>query len=124
MLNRDDRYKKIRDRCNNNTHYNFYSNIVLNDNQIYNPDRIKWLNLFSKDIEAIFIQHITYVFYLNEYYMMSSDYIDYVDMGMQPEDDSQYWVAPFVQKVFDKIIKKKRYDIAEEIKKSTTMQLL
>lgn len=124
MLNRDDRYKKIRDRCNNNTHYNFYSNIVLNDNQIYNLDRIKWLNLFSKDIEAIFIQHITYVFYLNEYYMMSSDYIDYVDMDMQPEDDSQYWVAPFVQKVFDKIIKKKRYDIAEEIKKSTTMQLL
>ena len=124
LLSRDDRYKKIRDRCNNNTHYNFYSNILLNDNQIYKPNRVKWLNIFSRDIEAIFIQHLAYVLYLNEHYMMSSDYRDYLDMGMQPEEDSQYWVAPFVQEVFDKIIKTKRYDIAEEIKKNTTMQLM
>lgn len=124
LLNRDDRYKKIRDRCNNNTHYNFYSNILLNDNQIHNPNRIKWLNVFSKDIEAIFIQHIAYVFYLNEHYMMSSDYIDCLDIGVQPEEGSQYWVASFVQEVFDKIIKTKRYDILEEIRKSTTMYLM
>lgn len=124
LLNVDDRYKKIRDRCNNNTHYNFYSNILLNDNQIHNPNRIKWLNVFSKDIEAIFIQHIAYVFYLNEHYMMSSDYIDCLDIGMQPEEGSQYWVASFVQEVFDKIIKTKRNDIAEELRKSTTMQLM
>lgn len=124
LLNRDDRYKKIRDRCNNNTHYNFYSNILLNDNQIYNPNRIKWLNIFSKDIEAIFIQHMAYIFYLNEHYMMSSDYVDCLDLDIQPEEESQYWVAPFVQEVFDKIIKMKRYDIAEEIKKNTTMQLM
>jgi hypothetical protein len=123
LLSRDDRYKKIRDRCNNNTHYNFYSNVLLNDNQIYNPNRVKWLNVFSKDIEAIFIQHFAYVFYINEHYMMSSDYRDCLDMGMQPEEDSQYWVASFVQEIFDKIIKPKRYDIAEEIKKNTTMQL-
>lgn len=124
LLNRDDRYKKIRNRCNNNTHYNFYSNVLLNDNQIYNPNRVKWLSVFSKDIEAVFIQHIAYVFYLNEHYMMSSDYIDCLDMDMQPEEDSQYWVAPFVQEAFDKIIKMKRYDVAEEIKKNTAMQLM
>lgn len=124
LLNRDDRYKKIRDRCNNNTHYNFYSNILLNDNQICNPNRVKWLNIFSEDIEAIFIQHIAYIFYLNEHYMMSSDYIDCLDLDIQPEEESQYWVAPFIQEVFDKIMKMKRYDIAEEIKKNTTMQLL
>jgi len=124
LLNKDDRYKNIRNRCNNNIHYNFYSNVLLNDNQIYNPNRAKQLNVFSKDIEAIFIQHFAYVFYLNEHYMMSNDYREYLDMGMQPEKDSQYWVAPFIQDVFDKIIKKKRYDIAEEIKKNTTMQLM
>lgn len=123
LLSRDDRYKKIRDRCNNNTHYNFYSNVLLNDNQIHNPNRVRWLNVFSKDIEAIFIQHFAYVFYLNEHYMMSSDYRDYLDMEMEPEEGSQYWVATFVQEVFDKIIKQKRYDIAKEIKENTTMQL-
>lgn len=123
LLNKDDRYRKIRERCNNNTHYNFYNNVLLNDNQIYNPNRVKWLNFFLKDIEAIFIQHIAYVFSLNEHYMMSSDYKDCLEIGIQPEKDSQYWVAPFVQDVFDKIIKTKRYDIAEKIKKNTTMQL-
>lgn len=124
LLSKDDRYKKIRDRCNSNTHYNFYGNVLLNDNQIYNPNRVKWLNVFSKDIEAIFIQHFAYVFYINEHYMMSSDYRDSLDMDMQPEEGSQYWVAPFVQEIFDKIIKLKRYDIAEEIKNTTTMQLI
>lgn len=84
---------------------------------------MRWLNVFSKDIEAIFIQHFAYVFYLNEHYMMSSDYRDYLDMEMEPEEGSQYWVATFVQEVFDKIIKQKRYDIAKEIKENTTMQL-
>lgn len=52
---------------------------------------------------------------------MSSDYIDYLEMNIQPEEGSQYWVAPFVQESFDKIIKTKRYDIAKEIKRHTTM---
>lgn len=123
-LTRDDRYKKIRDRCNNNTHYNFCSNVLLNDNQIYNPNRVKWLNVFSKDIEAIFIQHFAYIFYLNEHYMMSSDYVDCLDMGLQPEEGSEYWVASFVQEIFDRVIKSKRCDIAEEIKNNTKMQLM
>lgn len=123
LLNRDDRYKKIRDRCNSNTHYNFYRYVLLNDNEIYNPDRAKWLDVFAKDIEAIFIQHFAYIFYLNDYYMMSSYYVDCLDMGMEPEEDSQYWVAPCVQEMFDKVIKTKRYDIAKAIKEKTLMQL-
>lgn len=123
LLGRDDRYKKIRDRCNDNTHYNFYRNVLLNDNAIYNPDRIKWLYFFSRDLQTIYIQHFVYIFYLNDHYMMSSDYRDCMDMDIEPDEGSQYWVAPFVQEVFDKIIKPKRYDIAMEIKKNTMMQL-
>jgi hypothetical protein len=123
LLQKDDRYKKIRDRCNDHTHYNFYKNYLLNDNEIYNPNRIKYLNVFARDVEAIFIQHLAYTFYLNDHYMSSSDYMDCMEIGMQPDEDSQYWVAPFVQEVFDKIIKVKRHDIAEEIKQHTMMQL-
>jgi hypothetical protein len=123
LLRRDDRYKKIRDRCNDHTHYNFYKHYLLNDSTIYNPNRIKYLNIFAKDIEAIFIQHLAYTFYLNDHYMVSIDYMDSIEMGIQPEEDSQYWVAPFVQEVFDKIIKSKRYDLAQAIKHHTMMQL-
>lgn len=123
LLQKDDRYKKIRERCNDNTHYNFYQNILLNDNEIHNPNRVKYLNIFAKDIEAIFIQHFAFIFYLNDHYMMSSDYMDSLDVGMMPEEDSQYWVAPFIQKTFDMIIKAKRQDIADEIKSKTLMHL-
>jgi hypothetical protein len=123
LLKKDDRYKKIRDRCNDNSHYNFYRNLLLNDNEIHNPNRVKYLNVFAKDIEAIFIQHFAYIFYINDHYMMSGDYMDSQELGMTPDEDSQYWVAPFIQKTFDMIIKVKRQDIADEIKSKTLMHL-
>ena len=55
--------------------------------------------------------------------MMSSDYVDNLDCGLTPEEDSQYFVAPFVQEVFDAVIKKNRMDLAEAIKNKTLMKL-
>ncbi len=96
---------------------------MLNDNEIHNPQRIKYLDAFSFDIESLFIQHFAYIFYLNDHYFMSSDYTDSLDLGLTPEENSQYWVAPFTQEIFDEIIKLKRPDIAKEIKKNTEMKL-
>ena len=123
LLKKDDRYKKIRNRCNDHTHYNFYHNMLLNDNEIHNPQRLKYLDMFSFDIESLFIQHFVYIFYLNDHYFMSSDYTDYLDLGMTPEEDSQYWVAPYLQKLFDEVIKSKRPDLAKKIKDNTAMEL-
>jgi len=123
LLYKDTTYERIRERCNDNTHYNFYRNLLLNDNQIVNPNRIKYLELLSHDIEYIFILHFAYLFSINDHYMMSSDYIDYLDVGLTPEDDSQYWVAGFIQEAYNKIIKAKRPDIADEIKRNSSMHL-
>lgn len=81
------------------------------------------LNTFSKDLENIFVWHFSYLFYLNDHYMMSSDYVDSLDCGLTPEEGSQYFVAPFVQKIFDSVIKKNSMDLAEEIKSKTSMKL-
>lgn len=123
LLKKDDRYKKMRDRCNDNTHYNFYHNVLLNDNAIHNPNRIKYLDAISFEMRSLFIQHFAYIFYLNDHYLMSSDYIDCLDAGMTPEEDTQYWVAPFIQEIFDGVIKQHRPDIATEIKNKTEMKL-
>jgi len=123
LLKKDDRYKKMRDRCNDNTHYNFYHNVLLNDNAIHNPNRIKYLDAISFEMRSLFIQHFAYIFYLNDHYLMSSDYIDSLDAGMTPEEDTQYWVAPFIQEIFDGVIKQHRPDIATEIKNKTEMKL-
>jgi hypothetical protein len=123
LLYRDNTYKSIRDRCNDHTHYNFYQNMLINDNELYLNNRLDALNTFSKDLANIFILHFSYLFYLNDHYMMSSDYVDSLECGITPEEGSQYNVAPFVQKIFDDVIKRNRMDLAEEIKKNTSMKL-
>jgi len=123
LLYKDDNYKKIRDRCNDHTHYNFYYNALLNDNEIYLKNRMKELNRMANDLEQLFVLHVSYLFFLDDHYMMSSDFSDYMDMGIAPPDNCQYFVAPFIQETFDEFIKKNRPDIAHLIKKRTKMQL-
>ena len=119
----DVRYKGIRDRCNDHTHYNFYRNVLLNDSEVHLPDRGRELDQFSADVRDVLILHTAYLFFAKGHYMMSNDYIDYLECGMTPEPDSQYWVAPFVQDIFDRPLAEERPDIAATIRKHTSMKL-
>ena len=96
--------KRLRDRCNDHTHYNFYRNVLLNDKEILLEGRRKALEEFSNDLRDVLILHVSYMFFANGHYMMSSDYVDCLECGMTPEPDSQYWVAPFVQEIFDQTL--------------------
>ncbi|OWK72884.1 hypothetical protein CBW16_11585 [Flavobacteriaceae bacterium JJC] len=116
-------FEDLRQRCNDHTHYLYYHNLLSNDNQIYLQNRIATLESFSKDLQDVFIMHISYLFYQNDHYLMSSDYIDSLECGLIPEENSQYWVAPFIQNIFDSVIKANRPDIAETIKNKTLMNL-
>jgi hypothetical protein len=123
LLFSDNRYKWLRKRCNDHTHYNFYQNVLLNDKEIVLEARRQAVEEFSEDIRDVFILHLSYLFFANGHYMMSSDHLDSLECGMTPAPDSQYWVAPFVQETFDSIIKKYRPDIAAMIKQHSSMQL-
>jgi hypothetical protein len=123
LLIRDDRYKGLRDRCNDHTHYNFYHHVMLNNNEIYIANRGQWLERLRNDIRDIFILHIGYVFFLNDHYMMSSEYRDALECNMEPEKESQYWVEPFIQDMFNEVITPWRPDITAIIKANSDMQL-
>ncbi|GAB2648871.1 hypothetical protein GCM10027035_48360 [Emticicia sediminis] len=116
-------FEYLRQRCNEHTHYVYFKNIILNDNEVFVSSRLSILDGFSNDLKNLFILHLSYLLYLNDKYMMSSDYTDYLDCGLEPEEDSQYWVASFIQDIFDKIIKINRPDIASVIKAKTSMKL-
>ena len=123
LLYRDDKYKRLRDRCNDHTHYNFYRYALLNDNEIHIDNRGQWLDKFRKDAQDIFILHSGYVFFLNDHYMMSSDHLDALECDMQPAENAQYWVAPFIQDIFYEVITPGRPDITAAIKAKSAMQL-
>ena len=122
LVNVDYRYKEIRSRCNDNMHYNMFYYILLNNGDIA-VSRKKSLDSLENDLRDIFILHFAYLFVLNEHYMMSSDYIDNLECGIEPKEGTQYYVAPFIQEIFDKVIKKYRMDIALEIKNKVCMKL-
>ena len=119
----DSRYSKIRDRCNDNTHFNFYKNVLLNDNLIHLPARQKAIDSFENDLRDLVIMHLSLLFCISPHYMMSTDYIDAAECGVTPDPDSQYWVAPFIQKIYSDVIKKNRPDVAQKLKEITDMQL-
>lgn len=123
LLYSNDRYKDIRNRCNDNTHYNYFYNVILNDNEIHIEHRIKILNSLSVDIKDIFILHLAYLFFIKDHFMTSSDYMDALEIGIEPEIDSQYWVAPFIQEVLDNIVSKHRPDILKVVKQNSSMHL-
>jgi hypothetical protein len=123
LLFADDRYKRLRNRCNDHTHYNFYRNVLLNDNEIAIPGRLRALDQFLVDVRDILILHVAYIFFINGHYMMSSDHRDHLDCGMKPPPNSEYWVAPFVQDIFDQVVAKHRPDIAAAVRKHTRMHL-
>ncbi len=124
LIGVDDRYKRLRARCNDHTHYNFFRHVMLNDNEVFIKNRGWWIEKFSEDVKDVFVLHLGYMFFLNAHYMMSSDYMDALDCSTQPEDGSQYWVAPFIQDIFNEIITPRRPDITATIKACSAMQLL
>ena len=123
LLRSDNRYKDIRDRCNSHMHYNLFSNALLNDSSLVLGTRLEVLDAFLSDLADLFIFHFAYMFLLNGHYMASSDYMDSLECGMEPEVDSQHWVAPFVQEIFDGVVAARRPDIAEAIRQHTGMLL-
>jgi hypothetical protein len=123
LLYANNRYKVIRDRCNDHTHYNFFYNVLPNDNEIHLENRLRVLDAFLADVRDVFILHLAYLFFLKDHYMTSSDYVDALECGIEPVVDSQCWLAPFVQAAFDDIISKQRPDIAGTIKQYSCMHL-
>lgn len=123
VLYADKKYSEMRARCNDHIHFNSFDNILINDNQVYSKKRMPLLDSFRNDLEKVFILHLALIFTLNDHYMISSDYTDCLDVGMDPEPDSQYWVAPYIQDAFTKIVENKRPDIAKYIKRRSSMHL-
>lgn len=123
LLYSNDLYKTIRKRCNDHVHYNYFKNVILNDSDVYLKGRGRSLDDLSEDVRSVFILHVSYICTICQHYMMSSDHLDHLECGMVPPEGSQYWVAPYFQDVFSRILMKERPDIGVAILNGTSMHL-
>jgi len=89
--------KALRDRCNDHSHHNFFSLVLLNDGRIHHKKRTAWTTQLGTDVRDVVILHLGYLFCICPHYMLSSDYRDALEMDMAPDADSDTWVAPGIQ---------------------------
>lgn len=96
--------KESRVLLDNHVHVNNYRSILLNCPEIIIQDREKQLKNASIMLNQIMMIHLSFMFYMNGPYMMSSEYMDYREMGMSPPEGSERWLAPFAQRAFDEFL--------------------
>lgn len=88
---------KISDELNNFVHANgkeFYNTTYMSHKDSksikYNTDRIKY------EINYITSVFLFLLILVNPGYISSSNYIDSLELGLEPEEGSEYFVVPFI----------------------------
>lgn len=117
--------KSQRQKCNDNVHYNSLSVFTNNDYETLQQNN-KGLTLLDQLYDVLiqsFAIHFSYLYIMKPYIYGSNDYINSLEDGIQPEEDSERWVASIVQDVFDKYIKTEYREAANYLIKMNLMEL-
>lgn len=108
-------YKKLRDLCNDNMHNNYLFTIMANDaNMIKVREDIRKIMLKNASIAIryFFSIHFAFIYCEDCAFMMSSDYMDHLELGSKPPEGSERWLANSVLTAFE-IVKSIKPSVAE-----------
>lgn len=97
-------YNKYRESLNASLHNNIYLRYVINCPDYVGVERLKYLDVLNEMLLENFRRHIAFLLLLCPDCLASSDYMDYLEMGDDPINGSQYWLAPYFQEAYDKLI--------------------
>lgn len=118
-------FNKRRQTCNNNVHYNSWRTFILNDFRLIKSSGIwkRHLNNIKETVIQFFCLHFAYIYILHPAYYMAADHIDYLDCGETPPEGSEYWVANYVQEMFDTYVKPNYPEAAKYILNINNLEL-
>lgn len=116
-------FDTIGNRLNNYVHSNgvlFYNRNVNS----YQGDHLqKQMQELLKDMRFITISFLFLLTLCSPLSIMSTDYIDSLDCGLEPEEGSEYWVAPFVEKFIKESISLIDQSCLNYLRENTSMAL-
>ena len=118
----DSYLKHNRELLDNDVHVNRYNGLLMNCPDLVLDGRENQLENASIILKQVFTMHLAFIFYLNGHYMMASDYMDHMEMGLTPPKGCESWIAPYAQDAFDVFIKP-RTRLAEIIKKHCSLEI-
>ena len=120
--NLKDYFASIGDRLNDYVHSNgvsFYNQSVYT----YRGHTLqKQMHVLLEDMNAITITFLFLLSLCSPLSIMSTDYVDHLEFNKTPPDESQYWVAPFVNDYFKKNAHLIDKSCIEYLRKKTLMQ--
>lgn len=107
-------WKNIDINSNNYTHANSLNHIRDNFLKMPQMNRMQQcLNSVFENVRLVSIYFLSLLLLLDSHLIMSSDYIDCLELNLEPPEDSQYWIANVFQEYFDKHI----YELSPELVK-------
>ena len=114
-------FSEISTRLNNFVHgngFSFYNQNVLayKDEELFDQ-----LSQINEDLRFITITFLFLIILCSPLYIMSTDYIDFLEMGQTPPDGSQYYVASFIEKFISNNIYLLGKDCFQYLKDNTCM---
>ena len=90
-------FDSIGERLNNFVHGNGFAYYNRNINAYKADELHDFMKMLANDMKYITVTFLFLLILCSPLSVMSTDYIDYLDCGDTPPEDSQYWVAPFVE---------------------------
>lgn len=100
-------WEEIRQRLNDFTHNNGKEFLRHNILELLSKNEIKnTISQITQDISFVTSFFLVVIILIKPNFIMSTDYVDSMDVGIEPPKDSQYWVAPFIKEYIDNNIVK------------------
>lgn len=113
-------WKELSYHLNNYVHNNGISYSKRNCINGYDSKAIEYLNEVKKNVSYVSSVFVILVLLIESKLFGSTDYIDYCECGLEPVEDSQYFIAPFVQEFIDNTIKVLHPELLEFLKGSNS----
>lgn len=109
-------------RLNNFVHGNGVEFYNRNINAYKAHELQDYLKILANDMKYITVTFLFLLILCSPLSVMSTDYIDYLDCGYTPPEDSQYWVAPFVEHFISNNINLIDENCYKYLEENTSMQ--
>ena len=93
-------FDSLGDKLNNYVHSNGKSFYNCQISGYILPKIRKQIEEVSDDMRFITVSFLFLLTLCSPLFIMSSDYVDYLECDLAPQKDSEYWVAPFVVDFF------------------------
>lgn len=115
-------FQKIGDALNNYVHSNGYAYYNRNVNTYKENELIVELRELEAKVRYVTIVFLLFLVFCSPVSVMSDDYTDYLDLNETPPENSQYWVAPFVERFVKENITLIDANCLDYLRENTMMQ--